>query len=416
MITISHMIKNMLTNRTRLVLTILAVAWGTFSIASMLAVGEGLRLTFGGVIDNAGTGALIATGYQSTQAFRGQANGIKITLNKDDYDRIRSAFAEKASVAGEAEWSVIIYNGKKTRRGPPVLAVTPNYAKIHGINLTPGSRFINVEDEKNHRQVIVLGTKTVEKLFRPRENPIGKYVYLEKKPFLVIGVQRQTLQLLSTGSVPDNFTNWVPYSTYEEITNSRTYTNFIIAPYDLNQVPMLQNDLKHMIAHSRQLNPEDPGILEFVNLQKEKIKINLFFYSIEIVLGIIGGLTLVVAGVGIANVMYISVKRATREIGIRMALGATPFNILAYYACEALITTAIGGVFGLLMAKGLVSVINLIPMNSEILQHMGSPRPVLSMTVMIIVILVLGLIGFFAGLFPARKAALINPAEALRYE
>jgi putative ABC transport system permease protein len=134
------------------------------------------------------------------------------------------------------------------------------------------------------------------------------------------------------------------------------------------------------------------------------------------VLGLIGTLTLIVAGVGIANVMFISVKRATREIGIRMALGATSYKIMAYYGLEALITTAIGGIIGLLMAKGVVVIINKIPMKAELLQYFGSPRPVLSWTVMIVVIAILGAIGFLAGFFPARKAALINPAEALRYE
>lgn len=415
MISITHVMKNMFTNRTRLVLTILAVAWGTFSIASMLAVGEGLRLTFGSVVNNAGTGALIVSGHQSTESFRGQASGIQVVLNQEDLNRLRLAMDNTASVAGEAEWSITIYNGKKSRRGV-VKPVSPNYAKIHGINLMTGSRFINAEDDKQHRQVIVLGTRTVQKLFNPSENPIGKYVYLGSHPFLVIGVQRKTLQLLSTNSVNDDFTNWVPYSTYEELTRNRTYSNFIIAPFDLEQVPRLQRDIKHIIANSRQLNPDDPGILDFINLQKEKMKINLFFYSIEFILGIIGVLTLVVAGVGIANVMYISVKRATREIGIRMAVGATTYEILFYYACEALITTGIGGILGLIMAKGLVLLVNQIPMNSELLQYMGSPRPVLSLNVMIIVIVVLGVIGFFAGIFPARKAASINPAEALRYE
>lgn len=406
----------MFSNRTRLFLTILAVAWGTFSIAIMLAVGDGLRMTFASAVNNAGEAALIISGHQSTQPYRGQRSGIKVILTQEDLYRLRVAMYESALVTGAKEWDVKIHKGNKTHRGPPLTAVDALYDKVHGVSVLPGGRFINAEDERLRRQVIVLGTKTVPKVFKPRENPVGQMIYLAGKPFLIVGVQRKTLQLVSTNSVPDVFANWVPYSTYQEVTNDRTYDNFIIAPFDLKDVPKLQRIAKYVIASRRQLNPDDPGILNFINLQKEKTKINLFSYGIEIFLGVIGALTLVVAGVGIANVMYISVKRATREIGIRMAIGATTYEILFYYACEALMTTALGGAIGLLMAKGLVLLVNKIPMNSELLDYFGNPRPILSWSVMLIVILVLGVIGFVAGIFPAKKAASINPAEALRYE
>jgi putative ABC transport system permease protein len=114
--------------------------------------------------------------------------------------------------------------------------------------------------------------------------------------------------------------------------------------------------------------------------------------------------------------MYISVKRATREIGVRMALGAKPYEILIYYATEAILTTGIGGILGFLLAFGLVFFLQHLPVHSEVLNHLGNPRPVLSFNVFCIVMIVLGTIGLLAGLFPARKAALINPAEALRHE
>lgn len=416
MTSISYILKNMFTHRTRLILTVLAVAWGTFSIASMLAVGEGLRLTFDQVVNKAGEAALIVSGNQSTEAFRGQANGIKVTLNQDDLDRLSSAMSDRALVTGNYMWDVKLLNGKNTLRYNPVTVVGQQYDIIYGLSLLPGGRFINAEDERLKRKVIVLGSKTAQELFKPQENPVGKYIYIEKTPFLVIGLQRKTLQFISTNSIHDDYTAWIPFSTYQILTQDRTYSNFIVAPFNLNDVPLLKNIVRHIIASPRQLNPNDPGILNFIDLQKEKRKINLFSYGIEIFLGVIGALTLVIAGVGIANVMFISVKRATREIGIRMTLGATTYEILFYYVCEALFTTAIGGIIGLLMAKILVWLVNQIPMKSELLEYFGSPRPILSFNIMLIVIILLGAVGFVAGVFPARKAALINPAEALRHE
>jgi len=406
----------MLTNRTRLLLTILAVAWGTFSICSMLAVGEGLRLTFGNAMHSMGQGALVVTGKQTTRAFHGQSNGIQISLTQHDLDQLKRSLQGRADITGSIAWDIPLYYGEKTSHHAPTTAILPDYGRIHAIHLIPGSRFINLLDDVQHRQVIVLGNRTYIKFFKPHENAIGKTIYLKDKPFLIVGVQRKSVELVATNQYPDEFTNWIPYSTYQEITNSYNYSNFIIAPFQLDQVDALQTEIRHYIAMNRHLNPEDPGILDFINIQKEKEKINIFFYGIEVVLGIMGSLTLIVAGVGIANVMYMSVRRATREIGIRMALGAQPYEILLYYVIEALLTTFIGGMTGVLLTEGLVMIVAQIPMDSEILQYFGSPRPVLSMVIVLVVISILGIIGILAGFFPARKAANIHPAEALRYE
>ena len=193
MLPISHILKDMLTNRTRLLLTILAVAWGTFSICTMLAVGEGLRITFSKAIDSMGKGALVVTGKQTTRAFHGQSNGILISLTQQDLDQLKKSLLGRAQITGSIAWDVHVSNGKKYSRGAPITAVLPDYGQIHAIQLLPGGRFIDAEDDKKHRQVIVLGSRTYEKLFKPYENVIGKYVYLKDKPFLVIGVQKNQL-------------------------------------------------------------------------------------------------------------------------------------------------------------------------------------------------------------------------------
>jgi len=416
MMILQQILKNMLSNRTRLILTILAIAWGTFSITSMLAVGEGLRVTFGNAVDQSGDGALIVAGNKSSRTYKGTPSGTKVEFRQQDIDNLQESMKGKATISAVYDWNVSIFRGAKARHGAPVIAIDENYAKLHGVKVKPGGRFINYQDDKNHRQVIVLGTRTLKKLFKRGENPIGKYVYLGNQPFTVIGVQKETMQLLSTSSSPDYFVNWIPYHTYQELTKDLSYTQVIVAPNELSDIPIFEKEIINNIALSRQVDPEDPSIFEIINLQKEKEKLNVFFSSIEIVLGIIGALTLVVAGVGIANVMAISVKRSTREIGIRMAVGAKTSDILIYYALEALITTAIGGLIGIFMAKGLVGVINLIPINSEIMDKIGSPKPILSFNVMFFVIFILGLVGFVSGIFPARKAASIQPAEALRHE
>ncbi|HEX2549631.1 MAG TPA: FtsX-like permease family protein, partial [Gammaproteobacteria bacterium] len=289
-------------------------------------------------------------------------------------------------------------------------------AEIHGIKVNPPGRFLNVLDDVYRRQVIVLGLHSVERLFKPKENPVGQYIFVDNSPFMVIGVQRKNLQLLSTGKMPDDYLNWIPYSTYQALTANRNYTGFIIAPNQLADIPRIEQEIRKVIARTRGLNADDPGILNVINLQEEKEKLILFLKGMEWILGVIGGLTLLVAGVGIANVMYISVKRATREIGIRMALGARTYEILCYYTVEAVLTTLLGGLLGFLLAFGLIYFLQHLPVQSEVMEHLGNPRPVLSFNVIFIVMLVLGTIGLLSGIFPARKASLIHPAEALRHE
>ena len=132
----------MFAHRTRLILTILAIAWGTFSIATMLAIGEGLRVTFGDVVTNSGTESIIINAGQSTKPYRGRSN-ISITLTQDNLEALQILLKNKAIVAGETSFDMPLFHNKNMRRGPPLSAVTENYGRIHSVNLTPNNPFIN---------------------------------------------------------------------------------------------------------------------------------------------------------------------------------------------------------------------------------------------------------------------------------
>jgi len=400
--------------KTRILLTILAIAWGTFAIASMLAVGEGLRVTFAKAVAGAGHNLLVVSGGQTSKIYRGLPPNRQIKLSKQDIKAIKHSVPNIALISPE-------YNATKVMQyheqniGALLKGVAYKYNIIHAIGIKSGGRFISPMDIRSKMFVVVLGTKTAEQLFPDDPNPVGENVLIGNRPFLVVGVMAPKTQMVGAeGS--DEYSNWIPYTTYELMYNPQSIDNFSIMCEDAIQIDLTKRQIQQVIALNHHANPNDDSILVFTDVQQQQKNINDFFFGMQVFLGIIGALTLMVAGVGIANVMFASVSSATHEIGIRMAVGARAYQILRQYVVEALMVTFWGGIIGLVMSALLVLGLRAIPMHGKLIDAIGQPHPVLSLSVIFVVILVLGLVGFLAGFFPALKAARIDPSEALRYE
>jgi len=305
-------------------------------------------------------------------------------------------------------------NGENWRTGR-VGGVDPDFGEMRNIIPATGGRFINPTDITLRRRVIVIGPQVAKELFGEDVDPVGQYMDLDGRPFLVIAVMNKKFQTSSYG-VPDRDGTWIPSSTFGTMYNRSNYSNWILKPHRPEQMEAMKNRIQEIVAQNHGADPEDDEILHLWDTKEMQETSGNVFFGLQTLLGIIGGLTLIVAGVGIANVMYVSVSNATRDIGIRMAVGARDYQILTQYILEGLFATAIGGALGLLISQGVVSLVGQIPMNGEFFEYVGKPVPVLSPGVALIVVSVLGAIGFLAGLFPARRAARVEPAEALRYE
>jgi putative ABC transport system permease protein len=401
-------------DKLRFTLMILGIAWGTFAIASMLSIGEGLRISFGQATLNVGANLLTVTPTRSSQNFQGKHANAPIFLMKKDLRAIE-AIPNITNISPQYSLTQnMIYDNKMLSES--VLGVLPEYAQMHAISVVPGGRFISPLDIDRALPVIVLGTNTYKDFFTDsNKDPVGKYIKLGGKPFLIIGVMQKKPQIVAR-EAPDEFDNWIPLSTFTAMQNPTSINSISIRYGDLNFLSKLKLELQQTIAFNRGFNPADKDIVNFQDFSEQQTTVNNFFIGMQIFLGIIGLLTLIIAGIGIANVMYASINLATREIGIRMAIGAKTRQIISSYLFQSLAISVIGGLIGLILTLLLVNGLRALELHGRLIETLGRPKPILSWFVVVIVISVLGVVGVLSGLFPAIKASRIDPAKALTYE
>ncbi|WP_268809030.1 ABC transporter permease [Vibrio parahaemolyticus] len=418
--------QEMAAEKLRLVLTILAVAWATLCIAAMLAVGEGIRQ---GVLKTAqnGNGNLIyLTGGMATVDHGAFHQGKFLTLKMDDSEIVR-ALPDVKSVAPTAKWKERITVGDRNSWQEP-LAVTSEFQSMTNLVPMAGGRWLNPLDQKETRKVVVLGYELAADLFNPNEdfswfatvtlqvNPVGKKVKIGNEEFTVVGVLEKNSAQIELGDLI-NYSSFVPLATWKRFHVNGEIGGINVQPQADVDREALAKTIRQVIARKHGASVSDEQVVQVDDMFLKQKSMQQFLIGLQSFLGIIGFVTLAVAGVGIANVMYATVKRSTRDIGARMAVGATPTAIRMHYLVQSLLTMMMGGALGLGVTYALVSAISSIPLEGNAFyEQLGKPVPELSWVVVAIVILTLVIIGVASAWLPANRAAKVSPLEALQSE
>ena len=412
MTSIQQFFRELKKERTRILLTILAIVWGTASIVIMLAIGDGVTRGMERGMHGMGKGIVVVWGGETSKPFEGLGIGRKIRLREEDARMLQEQVPGIELISPEyIRWGVYLAWGdhSMTTRTD---GVYPAYGQLRNVYPQKGGRFLNELDLESRRRVIFLGNRVKERLFGKKE-AVGQTVYLNRVPFTVIGVMKKKIQMGCYQGNDENGT-FIPASTFRVMFGHRYLNDIVYSPRDISRAKQVKKQVYEVMGKRYRFDPEDKSTLNMWDTIEQEQTFGKVATGVRIFLGIIGGLTLIVAGVGLANIMYAVIRNRTREIGIKMAVGAKRRNIITEYVLQSLLTVFAGGLIGLGFSWFLVKIINIIPIKQEALQYLG--RPVMSVTTALIAAGVLGLVGFLAGIFPARRAASVNPVEALRYE
>jgi len=398
-------------NRRRTALTMLGMAWGIATVVMLLAYGDGFGKACEAIFANFGTKLMILVPGRSSMQAGGQKAGMQIRFTLDDVDTLTTNLPQITHITPEVDKQANIQFDTRTYTFD-VTGDYPNVDSVRALKLASG-RFYNMQDEMQHARVTVIGSQAKEKLFSGRD-ALGERIRIDGLSFEVIGVLAAKMQ---EGDDDINRVAYVPFTTMSDLKDTH-YLDSIWFNYETPEYERLEQSARAILATEHKFNPTDRRAVRVFNLMEQVHQFEVITIGLKILLGFIGTLTLGIGGVGLMNIMLVSVTQRTREIGVEKALGARRGDILLQFLAEALTITFFGGVLGVVLAYAVSLSVGRLTLYSAMATNAeaGDIRLIIAPSTVIIATLILTVVGLIGGMVPALRASRLDPIEALRYE
>jgi putative ABC transport system permease protein len=389
-------------NKMRAGLTMLGIIIGVAAVIVMVAIGSGAKARIRAQINNLGTNMIVITPGASQASGVSQGAQAFANLSLDDVDKLRKEARVVTALSPViVTRTQVIGNGVNWRT--TINGVDTDYQKIRDWQAVSGDFFMP-EDVEGTRKVAVLGKTVADQLF-PGTDAVGGEIQIRNVPFDVVGVLAPKGQT-ATGTDSDDIV-LIPYTTAKAALSGRSFIPQILASTaNEGDIPAAQDEIRVLMRESRKIADGDPDDFTVRNQNDLAEAASSSTNVMTMLLAAIASISLLVGGIGIMNIMLVSVTERTREIGIRLAIGARGSDVLTQFLVESIVLGVMGGVLGL--ATGFIG--------AKVLGHFTGWETVMSPLVMLVAIGFSGAVGVFFGYYPARKAAALNPIEALRYE